>query len=312
MGFIEKDTATAPNKINKPDAENGAPSGMDDSKTRTPGTTFDRIANVYDETRRALDVETLNGLKRMLSEHGCRSILEIGVGTGRVAVPLLKNGHDVTGLDISLKMMEKAMAKGLENLVLASGVEIPFRDKVFDATMMAHVFHLLDDPLPVMREAARVSRVGVFALVMIRPGNRIWSPFFGGESPSNPGEGEAAKFAAEMRSRFRIIAEKYRYDWKPSRGLHNWGRELEILKTHPPDELRTVSEITVNEDVEGRIARFEKGAYSSTSSMPEAMRQEIAGEMRAAVPSLPQWALQPRKETYQVALWRSSTLLGCG
>ena len=92
---------------------------------------FDRIADVYDETRRALDEETVKGIKDMLTKHGCRSILEIGVGTGRVALPLIRSGYEITGVDISKRMMEKASAKGMRSLFLAEGSRAPFREKKF-------------------------------------------------------------------------------------------------------------------------------------------------------------------------------------
>ncbi len=37
-------------------------------------------------------------------------ILELGVGTGRVAVPLARAGHRVVGIDLSLSMLERARA----------------------------------------------------------------------------------------------------------------------------------------------------------------------------------------------------------
>jgi SAM-dependent methyltransferase len=143
---------------------------------------FDRVADVYDETRRALDEETLAGIKEMLVKYGCHAILEIGVGTGRVSSPLMKSGYDMTGVDVSRRMMEKARSKSLTNLVLGDGRNAPFRENSFDATLMAHVFHLLEDPLLVMREGARVGRVGVFALVRKWPGNRPWFSMYGGQT----------------------------------------------------------------------------------------------------------------------------------
>lgn len=274
---------------------------------------FDQIADVYDDTRRALDGETLAGIRGMLTKHACKSILEIGVGTGRIAVPLIKSGYDVSGLDVSRRMMEKARAKGVANLVLADGNRTPFRAKSFDATLMAHVFHMLEDPLSVMREAARVSGVGVFALVRKRADNRPWFPFFGGQNAPATGSGDANEAARalfeERRERFRKLAEKYHWNWDPSQRFRNWRREQEILETHPPDDLKQVSDVVVNETLEDRIARFQKGGYGFMSEMPVEMREEIIKEMRASASSHPEWAQQPWHEVYQVALWRSERLL---
>ncbi len=273
---------------------------------------FDSIADVYDETRRALDPDTLKGIEGMLTKHGCRTILEIGVGTGRVAVPLKRDGFEVVGADISRRMIERARAKGIRNLMLADGGRTPFRDDEFDATLMAHVFHLLADPMVVMKEAARVSRVGVFALLRKGVGDRPWFPFFGGGGPPVPSgnaEDEATRRLFEQRREsFRRIAEKYNWTWDPSQRLHNWRRESEILETLPPDDLAVVSDKTINETFDDRMARFEKGGFSFMTRMPEQMRKEIIEEMRKSAASYPGRSL-PRHEVYQVALWRSERLL---
>jgi ubiquinone/menaquinone biosynthesis C-methylase UbiE len=254
----------------------------------------------------------------MLAGYRCQSILEIAVGTGRVAAPLMKKGYEITGVDVSRRMMEKAKTKGLQNLVLADGSAVAFRDKSFDATIMAHVFHLLDNPLSVMREGARVSRIGVFALLRKGAGSRpwlgltpwsAWTAGAGGVQSGNLDE-ETAKFLEQRRERFRKIAEKYHWNWEANRRQHNWARETEILESRPPDELKVVSDVVVTETLEDRIARFQKGGYGFMADMPAGMKEEIIKEMRANAPNLPEWARRPRHEVYQVAMWRSESLVG--
>ena len=273
---------------------------------------FDQIADVYDDTRRALDHETLKGIREMLTKHGCHSILEIGVGTGRIGIPLLRSGFEVAGADISRKMMEKARAKGMENLFLADGGKAPFAPKSFDATLMAHVFHLLEDPMSVMAEAARISRVGVLALLRKRSGARgPWFWFYDGYNSLPSDDDVTRKFLEERRERFRKIFAKYGWNSDRSRRLRNWRREEEILETCPPDDLKVVSDVVVNDTLEERIARFEKGGYSFVSRMPDEMRREIINEMRAyASSAIAQGVMQPRHEIYRVALWDSKRLLG--
>lgn len=269
---------------------------------------FDRIADVYDETRRALDQETLKGIKEMLTRHQCRSILEIGVGTGRVSVPLLKAGYDVTGMDISIRMMEKAQEKGVPNLVLAEGSKAPFQNASFDATLMAHVFHLLQDPISVMCEAARLSRVGIFALFRKRnPGERRWGFSTYGGSNNFADENER-KIIEERRERLRKIAEKYGVKWDPSQHLRNWEKEDEILETIPPDDLKVVSDLMVDVNFEEHLSRLEKGAYGSISRIPEEMRKEIVSEMRSFAASHPERVSWSRHEVYQLAMWNPQRL----
>ncbi|MGB6443152.1 MAG: methyltransferase domain-containing protein, partial [Thermoplasmata archaeon] len=96
--------------------------------TREIAAQFDQISLVYDETRDQLDGATIEGLADALRRAGAESILEVGVGTGRVAKPLAERDVAVTGLDASIGMLEKARKKGLLGLVRGSGYHLPFRD----------------------------------------------------------------------------------------------------------------------------------------------------------------------------------------
>ena len=85
---------------------------------------FDRAADVYDTTRRAARPEAIDALAEELSD--CSSVLELGVGTGRLAVPLMERGFRVVGVDLSRKMLDQGRAKGLERLVLGDVCRLPF------------------------------------------------------------------------------------------------------------------------------------------------------------------------------------------
>ncbi len=119
---------------------------------------FDRIADVYDETRglppRVL-AKTIGVLAEALEG---KWVLEVGVGTGRYAVPLQKSGIEVVGVDISPRMVARGLAKGLRDVVFAEGARLPFRDGSFDAATTNHVLHLVADWPTVLQEIARVLR----------------------------------------------------------------------------------------------------------------------------------------------------------
>lgn len=126
---------------------------------------FDRVADVYDETRaipeplcgRALDVmeEFLDSQKRTL---------DLGVGTGRLALPLQARGYQVTGIDISERMIEVGISNGLENVFLADACCLPFRNKTFQSTLSVHLLHLLPDWMDALREVVRVTRQNLITL----------------------------------------------------------------------------------------------------------------------------------------------------
>jgi SAM-dependent methyltransferase len=69
---------------------------------------YDRIWGKYDYDA---DVKFLNGL---FQKHHCRSVIDIGCGTGNHALRLTKLGYRVTGVDISPAMLKIAKAKDKE------------------------------------------------------------------------------------------------------------------------------------------------------------------------------------------------------
>jgi SAM-dependent methyltransferase len=70
----------------------------------------DRMAEVYDEWfAMPSDAEDTVGFLSELA--GTGPVLELGIGTGRVALPLAQRGHEVHGVDASEAMVEKLRAK---------------------------------------------------------------------------------------------------------------------------------------------------------------------------------------------------------
>ena len=107
---------------------------------------FDRVAGIYDATRwSGFPPEILKKLLSAMKETlaGSRTILDVGIGTGRFAEYLNDSGFNVVGIDLSLSMMAKAREKRLRNLVQADAHHLPFRDQAFDGAIMIHVLHLV-------------------------------------------------------------------------------------------------------------------------------------------------------------------------
>jgi len=91
----------------------------------TYGETF---AEVYDTWYANFETEAFDLLEG-LAEGG--RILELGIGTGRVALPLAERGLDVTGIDASQEMLDKLRGKpGAENVRLAHGSFADFPDEL--------------------------------------------------------------------------------------------------------------------------------------------------------------------------------------
>ena len=62
-------------------------------------------------------------------------------------------------------MLEKAKEKGIGHLVIGDARNLPFLESSFDATLIVHVFHLIEDNRKVMQEAGRVTRKMVMSIV---------------------------------------------------------------------------------------------------------------------------------------------------
>jgi SAM-dependent methyltransferase len=78
---------------------------MDDYTDETYGET---IAEIYDQLYSQYDPDAINTLAE-LSKGG--KALELGIGTGRIAIPLMNSGVTVHGIDISKSMVAKLRAK---------------------------------------------------------------------------------------------------------------------------------------------------------------------------------------------------------
>lgn len=134
---------------------------------RTMSIVFDRAATYYDQTR-GLPPEGERSLAAVLRaetslQPGDR-VLEIGVGTGRIALPLIRfNRYRYTGVDLSTEMMQVLRRKADTlpiNLVRGDVARLPFADGTFDAVVAVHVFHLIGGWAQAMDEVRRVLRAG--------------------------------------------------------------------------------------------------------------------------------------------------------
>lgn len=127
---------------------------------------FESIANRYDETRRLPPREAraiARGIARAARLRSCDRLLEIGVGTGRVAVPLLARGADVVGLDLSPSMMHLFRSKAAPKspgAVCGDLLALPFKSAAFSAVLGACVFHLVARWRDALDEIRRVLAPG--------------------------------------------------------------------------------------------------------------------------------------------------------
>jgi SAM-dependent methyltransferase len=95
--------------------------------------------------------------------------LEVGVGSGRFAVPL-GIGY---GIDPSRNLLKRAKSRGIE-VVTGEGEHLPYRAGSFDYVLMMTVICFLDDPEAALREVGRVLvPCGVLVVGFIERGGEI-------------------------------------------------------------------------------------------------------------------------------------------
>lgn len=131
---------------------------------------FDRAAEFYDRTRAISEESMAHTIELLGSElHERSRVLEVGCGTGLLALPLHEAGIDVAGADLSLamlgKLVEKAGGTSPFPLVLADATGLPFADDAFGAAYLRWVLHLIPDWRSALAEVVRAVRPGGVFLV---------------------------------------------------------------------------------------------------------------------------------------------------
>ncbi|MBI5533683.1 MAG: class I SAM-dependent methyltransferase [Deltaproteobacteria bacterium] len=128
-------------------------------------TFYDLVSDVYEEADGRRDERLGRYLDRQLgrvaSACGAGRVLDLGCGTGFVASRAVRLFHQVDGVDISPKVLEKARASvpgATFHTAEADG--LPFESGSFDAVVAVAFLHHVADHTPVFREIHRVLRPG--------------------------------------------------------------------------------------------------------------------------------------------------------
>ncbi len=201
---------------------------------------FDRVADRYDGTR-GYPPEVSDMIAAGMMRHGPlvpgATALEIGVGTGRIALPLLARGVNITGVDISERMTERLRAKydaertarpdqrwGKLDVALADAVRLPFADMSFDAVIATHVLHLIANWRGALDEALRTLRPGAPLLLgqdmshgspIAHPLQDEWVEIVRslGFEPKRVGAPAFSEILAEARGRGLVVEEWTIAEW---------------------------------------------------------------------------------------------------
>jgi ubiquinone/menaquinone biosynthesis C-methylase UbiE len=242
---------------------------------------YDQMAEEYDATREAPTQEEVGAIAASLE--GCRSVLDVGVGTGRFARPISGLGFDVTGVDVSRRMLLKAREKGLEQLLLGDAYSLPFRDKSFDATIIIHVLHVVADWAKVMREIGRVTRGNVITILRVPQVPEV----SGATSIPNPGQGAGYP----VRTQHRM-----------------WQNEQELKERVPPMNLERIRDETVSIPVAEAMRRLEAKRSFGAQMMPPEIRQSMMERIIAMSGD----RVVHRRIVEDLAVWKADQLESLG
>jgi demethylmenaquinone methyltransferase/2-methoxy-6-polyprenyl-1,4-benzoquinol methylase len=144
---------------------------------------FDRIAPVYDAMNRVMTAGLDRRWRAITLDATVRSgdrMLDACCGTGDLAIGARKRGAEVTGLDFSPKMLERARRKdgGIE-WVQGDALALPFADASFDAATVGFGVRNVADLETGLRELRRVLRPGGrLGILEITTPRGVLAPFY--------------------------------------------------------------------------------------------------------------------------------------
>ena len=224
---------------------------------------FDRAVEYYDRTR-GLSEDASREMTALLATEvrGRGRTLEIGVGTGLVALPLAAAGVPLVGLDLSApmlaKLVEKAGGQAPFPLLVGDAITLPFADDRFGAAVVRHVLHLVPGWRQVVAELIRVVAPG--GLVLVSSG-QVPEPWH------------------ELTDRFMERVGRPSF----ADALDSWetGAIQEAFRAHGA-RARSLPKITeqVAQTMEEFLSQMAAGMHSWTWEVDEETRREAVAELR--------------------------------
>lgn len=140
--------------------------------------TFDTMASQFDD-QRGLPREAIAAWLQCVDKIAAGRklhVVEPGIGTGRIALPLAVAGHSIAGVDISRPMLDvcaqRAELLGVSDrvgVIRGDATDLPYADQSFDLGIIAQLLYLVPDWTTVLDELARVVKPGGYAIHLTEP-----------------------------------------------------------------------------------------------------------------------------------------------
>ncbi len=134
---------------------------------------YDRFSRVFDASELLMEKSRFGRWRKQVFEKipDGTTILEVGVGTAK-NLPYYGNGVQVTGIDFSRGMLDKARKKLKDypekrvTLLEMDIMHMGFPDNAFDYVVSTFVFCTVPDPVAGLREVKRVLKPGGKAIFL--------------------------------------------------------------------------------------------------------------------------------------------------
>ncbi|MEH6825495.1 MAG: class I SAM-dependent methyltransferase [Motiliproteus sp.] len=115
-------------------------------------------------------------LLRQVRPHAGEHILDAGCGSGIFTAPLVERGARITGLDLSLPMLDRARSRLRDEMFVAADMgALPFADATFDKTVSITALEFIENGQKALAELFRVTRPGGRVIVATLNSRSPWA-----------------------------------------------------------------------------------------------------------------------------------------
>ena len=233
---------------------------------------FDGLTAYYDQTRifdPSCFAKAMDWLTGRFPSSQFPAVLEPGVGTGRIALPLAGRGYQVTGLDISEEMLKVCAAQsqalgtdgGALRCLRADAVCLPLRAMSFDLCVAVHLFYFISDWQGAVREMLRTLKPSG-TLILLHTG-------FGAEIP-------------RLNERYRDMTRQLGYTF-PTYGVRSTGEVVNYAVSLGRAAERVDKpewEWTAKISLPEALKHLRNRAYSFTRNVPDAVHLAVMDSLQ--------------------------------
>ncbi len=226
---------------------------------------FDPDRADYDRTR-ALPKGLGDAVAETLASElaGKSPVLEVGVGTGRMALPLIERGIGMIGVDLSATMLARLRANAAGRIpfpvAMADATRLPFGAGALGSVLAVHVLHLIPDWRAAVAEFLRV----------VRPGGSIVVD--AGAGGSDRSREITDRFEAILGEVVHNVGLRHDEEELLDRAMTGHGARVRLLPKIVDDEPHAIGDY---------FRRVRDGQMSWTWPVPEADRIRAADQVRA-------------------------------